>query len=211
MRWPTLRVAFFTWIVLWPEIAGAQAPATQPASDSAPGPIAAVQQQLREAGYNPGPVNGVITEKTRRAIAAYARHARRMPDGLAAAGADPIKQVQEGLRRLGLFAGAVDGALGPQTRDAIIRFEAARHLAIDPRVSDRLLAELEQAGAATVTAAPSPTASPPEGTAASAPSAPTANAPAAPGPTAAQLPEGAAPQALGRRQLPAWVNPPPIR
>jgi peptidoglycan hydrolase-like protein with peptidoglycan-binding domain len=213
MHWPTLRVAFLTWIVLWPEIAGAQTVATQPASDTAPGPIAAVQQQLREAGYNPGPVNGVMTEKTGRAIAAYARHAGRMPGALTAADADPIKRAQEGLRRLGLLAGAVDGALGPQTRDAIVRFEAARRLPIDPRVSDRLLTELEQAGAATATAI---TPNPPAGTAASAPSAPPTSVPApsgptAPGPTSAQLPEEAAPEALGRRQLPAWVNPPPIR
>lgn len=168
------------------------------AAAPAPGAIAAVQQQLKQEGYAPGPVNGVMTEKTRRAIASYERRTGHPPEVLATGGeADPVKRAQAGLQRLGQFAGTVDGALGPQTRDAIIRFEASRHLPIDPRISDRLLAELEQAGAATTTeSAPSP--------------APPASPPAAAGPTTAQLPEGPAPEALGRRQLPAWVNPPPI-
>ena len=165
-----------------------------------PGTIAAVQQQLKQAGYAPGPVNGVMTEKTQRAILTYERRTGRPPEALAAGdAADPVKRAQASLQRLGQFAGTVDGALGPQTRDAIIRFEAGRHLPIDPRVSDRLLAELEQAGAATAAAASAPPAAPP------------ANPPAAPGPTTAQLPEGQTPEALGRRQLPGWVNPPPIR
>src|SRR6266545_3484778 len=63
------------------------------------------------------------------------------------AGADPVKRAQANLQRLGLFAGPVDGVVGPRMRDAIIRFEAARRLAIDPRVSDRLLAALEEDGA----------------------------------------------------------------
>ena len=177
--------------------------AAQPASAAGQGTIAALQQQLKEQGYAPGPVNGVMTEKTRRAIVFYERRTGHAPEGFAAGGgADPVKRAQAGLQRLGLFAGPVDGILGPQTRDAIIRFEAGRHLPVDPRVSDRLLAALEEAGAATATATP-PTA----------PSAaePSTAPPAAPGPTTAQLPEGAPPEALGRRQLPAWVNPPPIR
>ena len=174
------------------------APAGQaplPPARSSPGPIAAVQQQLQQQGYMPGPVNGVMTEKTRRAIAAYERRMGRPPDALA--GSDPVRRVQAGLRRLGLFAGPVNGVVGPQTRDAIIRFEAARRLAIDPRVSDRLLAELDQAGATTAATPP----------AAAAPAAPAAAAPAAPA-TAA---ETTSPEALGRRKLPAGVNPPPIR
>ena len=151
------------------------------------GPIAAIQQQLQQAGYAPGPINGVMTDKTRQAVALYRRRTGHLPAG---AEADPVKEVQSSLQRLGLFAGPVDGALGPQTRDAIIRFEAQRHLAIDPRVSDRLLTELAQAGGNQGKAAPPP-AEPNAG-------------PAAP-------PPAASPEALGRRPLPSWVNPPPIR
>lgn len=183
----------------------AQESSAAPVAQSTPGAIAALQQQLKAAGYATGPINGVMTEATRRAIAAYVRRTGHPPEALAAAGGDPIGRAQEGLQRLGLFAGRADGVVGPQTRDAIIRFEAGRRLPIDPRISDRLLAELEQAGAATATASPRPEAAAP---------APSASAPAAPGTSGqatAQLPEGAAPEALGRRPLPAWVNPPPIR
>jgi peptidoglycan hydrolase-like protein with peptidoglycan-binding domain len=152
-----------------------------PTPPPAPASIADLQQQLRQAGFDPGPVNGVMTEKTRRAMAAYQRRTGHPPDILA----DPVRDAQTSLMRLGLFAGPADGVLGPQTRDAIIRFEIGQHLAIDPRISDALLAALAQAEAARAPAA------------ASAPSA----IPSAP----------AAPEARGRVSLPAWVNPPPIR
>ncbi len=132
------------------------ASAAVPPAPEPEGPIAALQQQLRREGYAPGPINGVMTKQTRRAIAAYRRRTGRLPDSLAAsADWDPVRQVQSGLRQLGFFAGASDGVVGPDTRDAIVRFSAARHLAIDPRVSDRLLAEIAAAGGN-----PAPTASP---------------------------------------------------
>src|SRR6202162_302173 len=77
-----------------------------------PGAIAAVQQQLTQEGYAPGPVNGVMTERTRRAIVAYERRTGHSPEALAAGGeTDPVKRAQAGLQRLGQFAGTVDGAL----------------------------------------------------------------------------------------------------
>ncbi len=81
--------------------------------------------------------------------------------------------------------------IGPQTRDAIIRFQAENHLPVDPRVSDRLLADLDRAGAppGSSSAGP-PTASPP------------AANPSAPAPSE--------PEATGREPLPAGVTPPPI-
>ena len=138
-----------------PDAAAPPADAAAPPAGAASGPIAALQQQLKEEGLAPGPVNGVMTEATRRALGASRRRAgqRRsggVPDATAAAGsaaADPVRRAQAGLQQLGLFAGPVDGVVGAQTRDAIIRFEAARHLTVDPRVSDRLLAALEAAGA----------------------------------------------------------------
>ncbi|HEX6442015.1 MAG TPA: peptidoglycan-binding protein, partial [Stellaceae bacterium] len=84
----------------------------------AAGPIATAQQQLNQEGYAAGPANGVMTEQTRRAIGAYERRVGRPPEALAMAGGDPIKRAQAALRQLGLFAGAVDGSLGPETRDA---------------------------------------------------------------------------------------------
>jgi peptidoglycan hydrolase-like protein with peptidoglycan-binding domain len=101
---------------------------------------------------------------------------------------------------LGLFADPVDGVVGPQTRDAIIRFEAARHLPVDPRVSDRLLAALDEARVDPGTAPPSAPGSTPQ--------AAPATASATPAQTA--LPEAFS-EATGRRPLPREVNPPPIR
>ncbi len=174
-------------------VAAPAAEAAPPPAQSASGPIAALQEQLKREGYMPGPVNGVMTEQTRRALADYARRTGRPPAALASAApgnpaADPVRRAQAGLQRLGLFAGPVDGTVGPQTRDAIIRFEAARRLAIDPRVSDRLLAELDQADANPGTA---PVAAP-------------AAAATATGQTTPA-------EARGRRPLPSGINPPAIR
>jgi peptidoglycan hydrolase-like protein with peptidoglycan-binding domain len=187
------------------------------APPAGPAPIATLQQELREAGFDPGPVNGVMTEKTTRALIAYERRMKHMPQAIASVGvdaADPVLLAQKGLQQLGFYSGPTDGALGPGTRDAIIRFEVSRHLPVDPRVSDRLLAALAPETA-------SPVASPPAApTAAAPPPAPAASPPpaqaAAPPTPAPQVATGSAgapatPQATGRQALPSWVNPPPIR
>jgi len=151
------------------------------APSAGPAPIATLQQELREAGFDPGPVNGVMSEKTTRALVAYERRMKRLPQAIASVGvdaADPVLLAQKGLQQLGFYSGPMDGALGPGTRDAIIRFEVSRHLPVDPRVSDRLLAALVPEGAAPAANAP---AAPPT-TATSAPSAPPAQAAAPPTP-----------------------------
>ena len=126
-----------------------------------------------------------MSAKTQQATLAY-QHASGRPTGLGPM-ADPIATAQAALQRLGFLSAPADGAIGPQTRDAIIRFQAARRLPIDPRVSDRLLAALEQAEAPPVAAS---------------------GQPPAPAPTA---PAAAAPAAVtGRQPLPAGVTPPPI-
>lgn len=170
-----------------------------PANAKPAGPIATAQQELKEAGYDPGPVNGVMTRKTQQAVARYRRRTGRLPAALAAAAdGDPVKFVQAALKRLGIYGGRADGRVGPATRDAIVRFEAAKHLKVDPRVDDRLIAALAEAGAM----------APPPAAAAQAPNAAAAAPPAA-GP--APPPQAASPEALGRRPLPSSVHPPPIR
>jgi peptidoglycan hydrolase-like protein with peptidoglycan-binding domain len=170
------------------------------------GAIAELQWLLKGRGYDPGPVNGFLTGKTRRAIAAFEAAAGLPPDGIpgrevirllysaaphhetaAPSGGpgDPVVRAQQALARLGFLSGPPDGVAGPATRDAIIRFQVAHGLPIDPRVSDRLLAELRQAS--------TPTA---------APAAPSASEPA---------PAPPAPEGEGRQQLPTGVTPPPIR
>ena len=164
------------------------------ATAAGPGPIADLQARLAGLGYDPGPINGVMSAKTERALRAYRRAAA--PAGAAETGENPIAAAQTALRQLGFLGGPADGAIGPKTRDAIIRFQAANHLPIDPRVSDRLIADLDRA------------AQPPPATAAP-PSAPPA---AATAPAPMPSPEApATPEASGRQPLPPGVTPPPIR
>src|SRR5712675_1365686 len=207
------RILVALWLIAAVPIT-ARAQADAAGLSGAPPSIAALQEELRQAGFDPGPVNGVMNEKTTRALVAYERRLRRMPQAIASVGvdaADPVMRAQHGLRQLGFYTGPADGALGPSTRDAIIRFEVSRQLPVDPRVSDRLLAALaEQAPAAPNTAAA--TAAPP---AAPAPAPSVQDAPG-PAPSPPQVATDAAnpppmPEATGRQALPGWVNPPPIR
>src|SRR5207249_11072286 len=131
----TRMMAALWLIVAVPVAARARADAAAPSG--APPSIAALQEELRQAGFDPGPVNGVMNEKTTRALVAYERRMRRMPQAIASVGidaADPVLRAQKELKRLGFYAGPADGALGPSTRDAIIRFEVSRQLPVDPRV-----------------------------------------------------------------------------
>ena len=197
---------------IMPGTGHAQSAASAPLAGS--GPIATLQQELREAGFDPGPVNGIMTEKTTRALVAFERRMKRMPQAIASVGvdaADPVLLAQKGLKQLGFYSGPTDGALGPGTRDAIIRFEVSRHLPIDPRVSDRLLAALTPETASPAASTPAPPAA-----AATAPTPSPPSQAAAPPAPASQVAAGsattpAAPAATGRQALPSWVNPPPIR
>ena len=120
------------------------------AAPPAPGIIAAAQRELRSHGYDVGPVNGVMTDKTQRAIEAYLRTGGGQSAPAVAAAGAAVAEAQRALAGLGLLPAPADGVVGPATRDAIIRFEVAHGLPVDPRVSDRLLAALAP------TAAPAP-------------------------------------------------------
>jgi peptidoglycan hydrolase-like protein with peptidoglycan-binding domain len=117
-------------------------------------------------------------------------------------------RAQKELKRLGFYNGPADGALGPATRDAIIRFEVKNQLTVDPRVSDRLLSALTEQAPGSPNAPPTAAATPSPPTREDAP-------PSAPPPTGSpQVATGAnppLPEATGRQALPNWVNPPAIR
>jgi len=204
------RILVALWLIgAGPVTAYAQSDPGTPSS--APPSIAALQEELRQAGFDPGPANGVMTEQTTRALIAYERRMRRMPQAIASVGvdaADPVMRAQKELKRLGFYSGRPDGELGPGTRDAIIRFEVSRQLPVDPRVSDRLLEALaEQAPAANANAAAAPATPPPPSAQETAPPLP----PPAAGSQVATGANAPAPEATGRQPLPGWVNPPPIR
>src|SRR5438045_9005953 len=115
----------------------AQSDATAPAA--APPSIAALQEELRQAGFDPGPVNGVMSEKTTRALVAYERRMRHMPQAIASVGvdaADPVMRAQHELKRLGLYSGAAHGPLRPGTPARVSRFQIRRHLPLRPRRAD---------------------------------------------------------------------------
>jgi peptidoglycan hydrolase-like protein with peptidoglycan-binding domain len=204
------RILVALWLIgAGPVTAYAQSdPGTPP---GAPPSIAALQEELRQAGFDPGPANGVMTEQTTRALVAYERRMRRMPQAIASVGvdaADPVMRAQKELKRLGFYSGRPDGELGPATRDAIIRFEVSRQLPVDPRVSDRLLEALaEQAPAINSNTAAAPATPPPPSAQETPPAAPSP----AMGSQVATGTNAPAPEATGRQPLPGWVNPPPIR
>ncbi len=136
------------------------APTMAAPADSGSGPIAALQARLAGLGYDPGPLDGVMSAKTQQAMRAY-QHATGRPIAAGSAG-NPIIAAQMALQRLGFLSAAADGAIGPQTRDAIIRFQAAQHLPIDPRVSDPLLAALGRPETPSAGQPPTPAAPPAE-------------------------------------------------
>src|SRR5438046_9654838 len=85
----------------------------------APPPIAALQEELRQAGFDPGPANGVMTEQTTRALIAYERRMRRMPQAIASVGvhaAGPATPAQTEVQHLGFYSRRPDGEPSPGTR-----------------------------------------------------------------------------------------------
>ncbi len=142
---------------------------------TAPGPrsqtILAIQRNLKEEGYEPGPADGVIGHMTRAAIMAY-----QYDQGLAVTGEGSsgllktmifgsstgtsgqraslpvpektkalVRAVQKSLTELGYKPGPADGISGAATRKAIERFERDRKLDVKGRISGRLMKELVQA------------------------------------------------------------------
>ena len=112
-------------------------------------------------------------------------------DGLLTTGSKGVRvtQLQERLRELGYYAGAIDGAFGGQTRDAVVAFQRNNRLSADGMVGPKTYAVLSSDAAQPVTPVPTrvPTAAP---TAAPTPTAPPAlpEFTAAPGPSPSPTP-----------------------
>ncbi|MDP3791133.1 MAG: peptidoglycan-binding domain-containing protein [Candidatus Omnitrophota bacterium] len=54
------------------------------------------------------------------------------------------KQIQTALQAAGLYAGNIDGKIGPKTKRAIVEFQKARGLKADGKVGPKTWAELEK-------------------------------------------------------------------
>jgi peptidoglycan hydrolase-like protein with peptidoglycan-binding domain len=59
-----------------------------------------------------------------------------------------VKEVQTWLAAIGLFDGSKNGSMGPDTREAIRRFQRTNGLAVTGQVSDSLMVLLRKAAAA---------------------------------------------------------------
>jgi peptidoglycan hydrolase-like protein with peptidoglycan-binding domain len=137
--------------------------------------IVAVQTALKQSGHYAGPIDGIAGPQTARGVAAFeAEHGRpplseEPPDPLAAllSGEPPlvaatpaiapgrpapqrdqdVAAVQSALSRAAYGPLRADGVFGPQTREAIARFQSDRGLAVTGEIDAALLAELKEAGA----------------------------------------------------------------
>ena len=54
------------------------------------------------------------------------------------------RDIQAALKNAGLYAGSIDGKLGPKTRKAIEEFQQSKGLKVDGRVGPKTWAELEK-------------------------------------------------------------------
>lgn len=129
-----------------------------------------IQEELNAKGFKAGTVDGVMGSRTRGAIQAYQRKAglpvtgeptKELLDHLkfttpsvtagtsggsdapkAAVGDKVTSDVQRELRRLGYYAGSIDGIYGPATRQAIERYQYDYSQAVNGNVSQTLLEDL---------------------------------------------------------------------
>ena len=122
--------------------------------------IRAAQRALLRAGYNVGPLDGIIGPDTERALRAFQK-ARQLPvtgeldkESLAAlkVGGPPveipdsqkeIRAIQEALRRAGYDPGPLDGVFGPNSQRALRAFQKARQLSVTGELDEKSLAALQ--------------------------------------------------------------------
>jgi peptidoglycan hydrolase-like protein with peptidoglycan-binding domain len=136
--------------------------------------VRAVQRELAARGFDVGPEDGKMTDKTKAAISTYEKNHGLPVTGVAtdellrhillgdsvqpanATGsvsdgdrgltkeARKVKAVQKVLADLGYTPGPVDGAMGEATKRAIIAFQRDRKIAESGRITPALLAELKR-------------------------------------------------------------------
>jgi peptidoglycan hydrolase-like protein with peptidoglycan-binding domain len=115
---------------------------------------AALQVALGAVGLSPGPIDGITGPRTQRALRAFQRHHRLAADGIAgprtrralgrrgrpSLGSRPLRIGKRGwdvaalqflLHSRGYGPGGFDGGFGPNTLDAVRRYQRAAGLAVD--------------------------------------------------------------------------------
>ena len=102
-----------------------------PPAQAAPNDVRYVQEFLPTFGYDAGPVDGVVSDRTREAVSAFQKDNGMAPDGAVTLSlVEKMKQQAEHLQsRLagqGFAPGPVDGVLGSRTRAAVSEFQKSR-------------------------------------------------------------------------------------
>jgi len=123
--------------------------------------VASLQEALRDAGFDPGPIDGDFGPMTRAAVLAFQQARGLDVDGVvgpqtwgalsggapasapvaAPSGARPqlsqgarggaVMELQQKLAAAGFDPGPVDGDFGPMARTAVVRFQSANGLSVD--------------------------------------------------------------------------------
>jgi peptidoglycan hydrolase-like protein with peptidoglycan-binding domain len=129
--------------------------------------VRGIQEELAGHGYRPGPVDGKPGPRTRAAVRAY-QHDAGLPvtgepskelldhlkfalpkvharPAVVASSSKLVTDVQRHLYERGYYRSAIDGLIGPATRDAVRRFQGDAGLPVTGTVDDRLLAEIKLA------------------------------------------------------------------
>ncbi len=129
--------------------------------------IIGVQEELAAHGYRPGPTDGVLGAATKRAIRQYQKDAGLPVDGVVSKDlldhlkfAQPkvnakanstgpsrelVSEAQRALAERGYYEGEIDGRLGPETREAVSRFQGDAGLPVTGVINKYLIGELSNA------------------------------------------------------------------
>jgi peptidoglycan hydrolase-like protein with peptidoglycan-binding domain len=142
-----------------------------PVPNAAGDEVRQAQQQLRNLGLYRGPVDGIVGPGTERALQRFqmsnglavtatldpqtmarllgaggvSQAVRTPPSSYQATAAYSTEQVQaaqQRLRDLGLYHGAIDGVFGPQTRQAVERFQTISGLAVTAALDQQTMNRL---------------------------------------------------------------------
>ncbi len=128
--------------------------------------VRGVQKELLAHGYRPGPVDGIAGRQTRAAVRAYQRDAGLRVDGIADKRlldhlkfAQPkvysfgqpvmghVLDLQRELAKRNYYLGPQDGLAGPQTYDALRRFQEDARLPQDDQIDGILVQKVRDAPA----------------------------------------------------------------
>lgn len=119
--------------------------------------VGEIQKVLKEAGFDPGPADGIMGAQTRTAIKGFQKakglkstgkidSVTRLalnrteevkkpefkeepePDSWGNTSSDKSKQIQMALKSSGFYKGEIDGKIGPRTKTALRAFQKANNL-----------------------------------------------------------------------------------